>query len=342
MNKPIKQLPTRVWRTYRGGKILGEYLGEVDSSDSFYPEDWISSFVEAKNKVIVKNEGLTRVLADGDVRLLRDAVTPSDFGDGRLDSGILIKFLDAAERLGIQVHPTKQYACEVFSSNYGKTECWHILKTRSCGDEPPCVYLGFREGITKEIWSELFRLQDIPGMLAALHKIEVKPGDTILVTGGTPHAIGAGCFMLEIQEPSDYTMRTEKTTVAGDTLTPMQIHYGVGEEKMLDCFEYSGASTEEIKEKYFLKKRRDENNPELFHLVTYEDTPCFKLDLVSGGVYNHKSKEFVTVIITGECGTITYEKVTEEVSRGDKYFIPSGVEFTLTGTEALISYPPKK
>ena len=49
------------------------------------------------------------------------------------------------------------------------------------------------------------------------------------------HAIGAGCFLLEIQESSDYTMRTEKVTVAGDILTPMQIHYGVNAEVIV-CY----------------------------------------------------------------------------------------------------------
>ena len=46
MKKPLKQLPTRVWRTYRGGKLLEEFLGYDNPVDSDYPEDWISSFLE--------------------------------------------------------------------------------------------------------------------------------------------------------------------------------------------------------------------------------------------------------------------------------------------------------
>ena len=338
MKKPIKQLVTRAWRTYRGGKMLAEFLELENKEDTFYPEDWISSFVEAKNKNYVKNEGITRVLYDGQERLLPEVVTKEDLGAGREDAGVLIKFLDAGERLGIQVHPTKEYAREVFSSSYGKTESWHILSTRECGGEKPCIYIGFKEGITKEKWTELFVKQDINGMLDAMHKIEVKPGDTVLVTGGTPHAIGAGCFLLEVQEPSDYTMRVEKVTVAGDELTQMQIHYGVGEEKMLDCFEYQGCTEHALRDKFFLKEKEATKN--LSHIITYDDTPCFALDKIKGN-YSYCADSFTTVVITKNGGSIISFGEAQAVKRGDKYFIPANCAVELKNIEALIIYPPK-
>lgn len=340
MKKPIKQLPTFAWRTYRGGAMIKQYQGQKDAEDTFYPEDWISSFVEAKNKNYVKNEGITRVLYNGAERLITEVVEPSDFGEGRTDSGVLIKFLDAAERLGIQVHPTKDYAKKIFNSTYGKTECWHILGTRNIG-EPACIYLGFKEYVTKELWKELFEKQDIKGMLSAMHRFEVKEGDTVLVTGGTPHAIGAGCFLLEIQEPSDYTMRTEKVTLAGDTLTPMQIHYGVGEEKMLDCFDYTPKSREEIKEKFFLKPRKT-NNSCTTTLVSYEDTPCFALEQVECNILEIKKPHFVTLIATKSGGSMKYEGGEFVLNRGDKFFIPANTEVTIKIAEGLICYPPRK
>ena len=340
MKAPIKELETRVYRTYRGGALIAEFMGR-NEEDSFQPEDWISSFVEAKNKVVIKDEGLTRVSANGEVKLLCDTVSREDFGEGRTDAGVLVKLLDSAERLGIQVHPTKEYARRIFNSEYGKTECWHILKTRSIGEETPCIYLGFKENISKEKWRELFERQDVSGMLGSMHRIEVKAGDTILVTGGTPHAIGAGCFMLEIQEPSDYTMRSECVTVAGEALTPMQIHYGVGVENMLDCFEYIGRSERELRDSFFLKEREDESCKTLTHLVTYSDTECFALDKISGGIYRHVSDAFVTLIITESGGKISHGCGDIYPSRGEKYFIPAGLEVVLRDVHALISYPPK-
>lgn len=340
MKKPIKQLPTFAWRTYRGGAMIKDYLGIAPADDTFYPEDWISSFVEAKNKNYVENEGITRVLYDGEEKLITEVVTPDDFGEGRTDSGVLIKFLDAAERLGIQVHPTKEYAKKIFNSSYGKTECWHILGTRNMG-KPAIIYLGFKEHVTKKLWKELFEKQDINGMLDAMHSFEVKAGDTVLVTGGTPHAIGAGCFLLEIQEPSDYTMRTEKVTVAGDTLTPMQIHYGVGEEKMLDCFDYTPKSREKIYNEFFLSERKTKNSA-ITKLVTYDDTSCFALEKIKCDNLALKKEHFITIIATQNGGIMKCDKEEFHLNRGDKFFIPANTEITLVDSEVLVCYPPRK
>ncbi len=333
MSRPIKELPTFVRRTYRGGKLIRKFLELPDPKDDFCPEDWISSFTEAKNHAPIENEGITKVNINGKELLITEAVSTADFGEGRTDSGVLIKYLDSAERLGIQVHPTKKYAREVFDSDYGKTECWHILEGREINGETPCVYLGFKENITKEKWTELFKSQDINGMLDCLHRFEVKAGDTILVTGGTPHAIGSGCFMVEIQEPSDYTMRVEKTTVAGEKLTENQIHYGVGEAKMLDCFEYIPRTEAETRAEFFLSEK---NQGEA--LVTYSDTPCFALDRFCGEKTLKSDSAFTVIMLSN--GAISYSDTTENTLRGDKFFIPANTEIKISG-EGLICRSPE-
>ncbi len=339
MKKPIKQLETRVWRTYSGGLLLDKYLGKKDACDTVKPEDWITSFTEAKNKNYIKNEGITRVLYDGEERLITDVVTAEDFGEGRRECGVLIKYLDSGERLGIQVHPTDSFAKTLFGSNYGKTESWHILDCR----EGAKIYLGFKKWVTREIWRELFEKQDIDGMLNALHAITVKKGDTILVVGGTPHAIGAGCFLLEVQQPSDFTMRVEKVTVAGETLTPQQLHYGAGEENLLDCFDYAGYTEDEIKNKFFLShQERSQKGGTVTPLITYDDTECFRLERINAQNYTLKNPSFFTVLATKTGGFICSNNEKTPLSRGDKYFIPSDCEITLENTDVLVCYPPKK
>lgn len=335
-NKVFKQLPTFARRTYRGGKLLGDFLKLENAADTNCPEDWISSFVEAKNKDYIPNEGITRVLTDEGECLITEAVEPSDFGDGRENSGVLIKLLDAGERLGIQVHPTKEYAKEHFGMPYGKTECWYILNTR---DEDACVYLGFKEYVTKELFQTLFEKQDISGMLDAMHCFRVRAGDVILVTAGTPHAIGAGCFLLEIQEPTDYTMRAEKITVAGEMLTPQQIHYGVGEKAMLDCFSYSGGTEEEIRKRHFLRPNQTKKG--IFDLVRYSDTECFALRKIERGEYSAQEPFFVTVVACEDGGTLSYGDTTKPLARGEKYFIGANTAFTLKNVVAVLCYPPK-
>ncbi len=167
--------------------------------------------------------------------------------------GVLVKLIDSAERLTIQVHPNKEKARTLFQSDYGKTECWHILGTREMNGETPCVYFGFKEGITRAQWEALFYAQDIPAMLNCLHRCPVQVGDTIFIEGGVPHAIGAGCFLVEIQEPTDYTLRTERTTPSGFAVADALCHQGLGFEAMFDCFDYTGYTEAQVRAKWFLQ-----------------------------------------------------------------------------------------
>lgn len=335
IKKPLLQTENRVNRTYRGGALLDAFVGNPDPKDTFCPEDWISSFVEAKNRVYKKGEGISKVILDGVEMSITDVISPEDFGPDRDDSGVLVKYLNSAERLGIQVHPTPEFSRKYFGSNYGKTECWHILDTK--GDA--AVYIGFKEGITRHRWKEMFEKQDIGGMLSALHRFAVKKGDTVLVRAGTPHAIDAGCFLLEIQEPTDYTMRVEKTTVAGESLTPTQIHYGVGEEAMLDCFIYEGISEEQARESYFISPKR--LNTGRVSLVSYDDTPCFALEsLGAGGSVSPDS--FVSLVVR-EGGRIFVSEQRIPVKKGEKWFVPYGCgDIIVESGEVIACYPPKR
>ncbi len=335
MKKPLLQTENRVYRTYRGGRLLDQFVGNPNPADSFLPEDWISSFVEAKNRVYRPGEGISRVMVDGEALPITEVITPDDLGPGREDSGVLVKYLNAAERLGIQVHPTPDFSRKHFGTNYGKTECWHILAV----EDGASIYIGFKEGITREKWKALFETQDVEGMLSALHRFPVKPGDTVLVRAGTPHAIGAGCFLLEIQEPTDYTMRMEKITLAGEALTPMQIHYGVGEDAMLDCYIYEGVSEDTARKAYFIEPKQQ--NGFCTSLVSYKDTPCFALaKLQTGGSVVPDS--FVSLVVT-EDGELLIGEQRLSVKRGEKWFVPYGCgTVSVTCGEVIVCYPPKR
>jgi mannose-6-phosphate isomerase len=112
---------------------------------------------------------------------------------------ILIKFIDAAQSLSIQVHPNDEIAKQLGAFG-GKTEMWIIL---DC--EPGSfLYMGVKEPITKE----KFRDAILDGTITEyLNKVYVKPGDTYFISAGTIHAIGAGITICEIQQTSDTTYR---------------------------------------------------------------------------------------------------------------------------------------
>lgn len=143
--------------------------------------------------------------------------------------------------------------------------------------------------------------------------------------------------MLEIQEPSDYTMRAETVTVAGEVLTPKQIHYGVGIENMLNCFEYVGRSREDICSSFFLKPKKGLQGEEV--LVSYDDTQCFMLKKANN--YSAIENSFVTVAAVKDGGILYSDKESFDLAAGDRFFIKANVRFTVKDAEVLICYPPK-
>jgi mannose-6-phosphate isomerase len=91
----------------------------------------------------------------------------------------------------------------------------------------------------------MFEAQQIPEMINPLHRIPLKQGDVYLVEGGIPHAIGKGCFLIEVQEPTDLTLRTERITPRGHSVPDLACHQSRGFDQMLDCFHYEGLTYEE-------------------------------------------------------------------------------------------------
>ena len=325
---PIKLDNPRVWRTYLGGKLLDAFHGK-DGDDGHFPEEWIMSVTTARNPGHENegSDGLCRTKNGQSLRSLIESDPEKYLGKPTADTGVLVKLLDSAERLGIQVHPNREKAQHLFGSDYGKTECWYILGTRTIGGEKPCVYLGFKKGITKEKWRDLFDRQDIDGMLSSLERFEVKTGDTILVEGGVPHAIGAGCFLCEIQEPTDYTIRTERKTPSGFMIDDRLCHQGVGFEKMFDVFDYRDMSHEEIIGKWFVKPRTtlECDGGKIISRIGYDKTPYFALDEIeaTGNLTLERTKSFYGLYVIDGEGRLFSTSGKEEIKKGDQFFVPS-------------------
>lgn len=208
--------PTRVWRTYLGGRVLDELEGAAAPRDDHWPEDWWASTTRAKNPGSQDpEEGLTIAEVSGPARLsaLLERHPEALLGAEHVRShgpriAYLVKVLDAAERLQVQAHPTRAFAREHLGEDAGKAEGYYILSTRPEVAEPH-IFLGFAEAPTPAQWRDLVQRQDVPGMLARLNRIPVTPGDAFFVPGAVPHAIGAGVTMIEIMEASDLVARFE-------------------------------------------------------------------------------------------------------------------------------------
>jgi hypothetical protein len=227
--QPLLLLPSRVHRVYRGGALLERWLGLASPADGPQPEAWFGAVNAARptgNASAVEGVGVA-VLPEGwqvdgagldghcPMPALLAAYPELILGTQHLRAygqatGVLCKVLDSAMRLTVQVHPNRRFAAEQFRSPFGKEECWVVLATRAIDQEAPHVYLGFSGPVDPPTLQRWVAEGDVPTLLAALHKITVRPGDVYYVPAGTPHAIGPGLLIAEVQEPTDFTISFDR------------------------------------------------------------------------------------------------------------------------------------
>jgi mannose-6-phosphate isomerase len=224
-------------RFYRGGEKIRLFRGAAAAGDRV-PEDWVASTTQ----LFGESMGHT-VLEDGVV--LRDAVAhDSDYWLGSehmarfgADTMLLVKILDAGQRLPVHIHPDREFAEQHLGHSHGKAEAWYIL-------EGGTVYLGFTRDITESELRSWVSGQNVPEMIGAMHPITVQAGDSVYVPPGTPHAIGDGVFLVEVQEPEDLSILLEWNGFAIDG--PAQGHLGLGFDTALDATDRHGWTVDAI------------------------------------------------------------------------------------------------
>jgi mannose-6-phosphate isomerase len=112
---------------------------------------------------------------------------------------LLVKLLDCAAVLSVQVHPDEA-TCRRMGRGDFKTECWYVIRA----EKNACIYKGLRPGVTRERMEEAITAGTVETLL---QKVPVSAGECHFLPAGTPHAIGAGILIAEIQTPSDTTYR---------------------------------------------------------------------------------------------------------------------------------------
>jgi mannose-6-phosphate isomerase len=215
-----------VYRFYRGGALIDRLRGEPEE-DGDFPEDWVGSVTRASNPGRDEPEaGLSR-LADG--RLLKDVVDadPEHWGTPQ----VLVKLLDPAMRLPVHAHPSRAFAREHLGSELGKTEAWIVVATRAPEAE---VWLGLRDAAGPAQYRGWIESQDTEALLGSLNRIPVTTGDVLFVPAGVPHAIGAGALIVELQEPTDFSVVCEWS---GFPISADDAHLGLGWDCALEALD---------------------------------------------------------------------------------------------------------
>ncbi|MFL5825929.1 MAG: class I mannose-6-phosphate isomerase [Thermoleophilaceae bacterium] len=204
--RPIVLPPNGIPRFYRGGPGIAALRGTPPEGDRV-PEDWVGSMTTVFGD---ESLGLSR-LPDGTI--LRDAATadpvaffgPAHAAQRGADPGLLVKLLDAGERLPVHVHPDDAFARAELGTPYGKTEAWVVIEAAPGAN----VGVGFRDDLSHDTLERWVRDQNVEAMLGSLNRVDVRPGDAIFVPAGVAHAIGAGVLIVELQEPTDLSVLLE-------------------------------------------------------------------------------------------------------------------------------------
>ena len=299
-------LKTTIW----GGHRLQDIYN--DHSKDNIAEAWVLS---------CHPDGLS-IIADGDNKgmALADVITKADLGthfdnyDG--DFPILIKFIDAADKLSIQVHPDDEYALAHTKEKNGKTEAWYILDAK---DDAELIY-GFDKKVTREEFSTAIddgTLSDI------VRHCPVKAGDVAFIPGKTLHGIGAGIFLIEVQQSSNTTYRAYdyKRVQADGTLRPLHKEDSVNVTN-LEPMEARFTNDEVIRHDTYTVKP----------LV---NCPFFKMSVYDvNGIAQDKVSDtsFVSLVFIEGEGEILYDGKWIEAKMGDSFFITAGNdEFSIRG-----------
>jgi mannose-6-phosphate isomerase len=230
-------------RFYRGGSKIRNFRtpDAAAAGGDHVPEDWIGSTTTLFGDAQI---GLSQL---ANATTLRDAVAQhpqhwlgtehvTAFGT---DTRMLVKLLDAGERLPVHVHPSDAFALKHVGAQHGKAEAWYIL-------EGGTVHLGFHRAIDVAELRSWVDAQDVTAMLAAMHTIEVQAGDSVYVPPGMPHAIGSGIFLVEVQQPEDLSILLEWKDYALDG--PADGHLGIGFDTALAATDTRAWTSSQINE----------------------------------------------------------------------------------------------
>lgn len=320
-SQPVFFNKNRVFRVYLGGKLFSEFFGD-DSEDSFYPEEWICSSTKALNEGSDDEfEGLSTVRGTAiHFDELLEKEKELMLGD-RNGLDVLVKALDSAIRLPVQAHPNKAFSKEHFNSSFGKAESWLVLDAR----EDASIFFGFKDGVTREQFEKAVDESetDKGAMERLLNKIPVKPGDVYFIPAKAVHAIGAGCLMLETQEPTDFTIQPEHW--CGDYhLSENEMYIGLSKNTALDVFDFSYGLKRVQKEcKKTPVVESADNGCKKEILIGKGDTDCFGVSryVLSDGKTETLKAPCVYVVTDGS-GSLVSGGYNEKIKKGDYFFLP--------------------
>lgn len=287
-----------------GGSRLCEFKNIKPVKDGI-GESWEISGVKGSISVIsdgdLKGVSLSELLLGSKEQLVGKKVYEK-YGN---TFPLLIKFIDARDDLSIQVHPDDRLAKQRHNS-FGKTEMWYVINAAP----DAYLYSGFQKSITPDEYVERVKNNTFT---ETLRKYYVKPGDVFFLPAGRVHAIGAGCFIAEIQQTSDITYRIydyNRKDADGNT---RELHTDLAK----DAIDYTVYPT------YKTEYLPTPNHPVKLASCNYFTTNLLDLSLEINRDYSFLDSFVIFICIDGSC-QITDDKGNSVVlKQGETLLIPA-------------------
>ncbi len=334
---PFELAPNQLHHFYRGGEAIASFRG-IPLTDDHAPEDWVGSTATMFG---ANGAGLS-ALPDG--RLLRDAIAadpvgylgPAHAARYGADPALLVKLLDAGERLPVHFHPDQAFARSRLGLAHGKTEAWLIVETRG---QRPTVWLGFREDVDLDVLAGWVDRQERASMLDALNELTVGPGDCIFVPAGLPHAIGEGIFLVELQEPSDLSVLLEWTGFEVDGTRDG--HLGLGFDVALEGARLTAVRGDELTELKRQTAAAPESRPGARTLLSAAASSFFGAERLRPAPAVSLEPAFSILVGVDGDGRLETEGGTVTLSRGESLLVPHAAgPGELTGSVDVIRCLP--
>ncbi len=333
----VRLAPNLVDHFYRGGAKIAALRG-IETTSPRQPEEWIAATVTRSG------DGRTGLARTHDGDLLRDLVAADPAGwlggeagtasrSGPADTGLLVKLLDAGQRLPVHVHPDRDFAARHLDCPYGKTEAWFVLHSDGDG----AVYLGWRDDVDPHELARARDAQDSEWMLSRLNRVEVRAGDGVLVPAGTAHAIGEGVFLAEVQEPTDFSILLEWSVT---TSTRDDSHLGVGFDVAMRAVSCRGLGGDDLA-RLVRHVEAGSRAPEPQPCLPGAADAFFRLDLVAPTASCRVDRGFAAVLVLHGSGELVSATGRLPLRRGDVLAVPASTgDWDVVGdVEALVARP---
>lgn len=241
---------------------------------------------------------------------------------------LLVKFLDAADTLSVQVHPNDAYAKVHENGELGKTEMWYII------DAKPGASLVY--GVKKGTSKEEFRAAIEGGYLEKyLRRLEVEAGDVVFIPAGMVHAIGAGILICEIQQNSDTTYRVYDWNRVGIDGKPRSLHI----DKALDVIDFEGKYDRDKLEGLTV----DEGETKRTYYIATKYFAIEKLTVKGQAKEHADGSKFYCLSVVEGSGSIMYNGGSIDFKGGKSVLIPANLgHYTIEGDCIIIkAYIPE-